>query len=145
MTNSVRRSATSRAGIARRRGMTLIEVILAVVILSGAMLGLADFGRRFQHQTSDSTSQTLASDLATQRIEQIKGWRVYSTLASTYNGVVENFGNSDATYSGFRRTTAAVACSGCPTATNDYVTITVTVTGRNLTTAIKKTTIIAAF
>jgi prepilin-type N-terminal cleavage/methylation domain-containing protein len=145
MTNSLQRSAAAGADIARRRGMTLIEVILAVVILSGAMLGLADFGRRFQHQTSDSTSQTLASDLATQRIEQIKGWRVYSTLASTYNGVVENFGNSDATYSGFRRTTAAVACSGCPTATNDYVTITVTVTGRNLTTAIKKTTIIAAF
>jgi Tfp pilus assembly protein PilV len=124
--------------------MTLIEVILAIVILSGAMLGLANFGRKFQHQTSDSTSQTLASDLATQRLEQIKGWRVYSTLASTFNGVSETFA-SDATYRGFTRTTAAVRCSGCPTATNDYVTVTVTVTGNTLTTAIKKTTIIAAF
>ena len=53
-----------------RRGMTLIEVILAIVILSGAMLGLANFGRKFQHATSESSSQTLASDLAAQRLEQ---------------------------------------------------------------------------
>ena len=141
MTNSIGRT-TAPAGA--RAGMTLIEVILAVVILSGAMLGLANFTRKFQHSTSDSTTQTLASDLATQRLEEIKGWRIYSTLVSNYNGASESFA-TDPVYKGFTRTTAAVRCSGCPTTTNDYVTITITVTGNTLATPMKKTTIIAAF
>jgi len=124
--------------------MTLIEVILAIVILSGAMLGLANFGRKFQHNTSDTSNQTLASDLATQRLEEIKGYRVYATIVATYNSTTETFG-SDPVYKGFTRVTAATRCSGCPTATNDYVTLTVTVTGNQLVTPMKKTTIIAAF
>ena len=127
-----------------RHGMTLIEVILAVVILSGAMMELARFGSLFQHQTSVSSNQTLASDLATVQIETIKGWRVYSTLAAHWNGMSETF-VGDPSYGGFTRATAAVRCSGCPTATNDYITITVTVSGNNMPASIKKTTIIAAF
>jgi prepilin-type N-terminal cleavage/methylation domain-containing protein len=135
-----------RGGAARRmrRGMTLVEVIIAIVILSGAMLGLADFVRRFQHNTSDTSMQALASNLATVRLEEIKGFRVYTNIAATYNGVVETFA-TDPVYKGFTRTTAAVACAGCPTLINDYVTITVTVTGNNLTAPMKKTTIIARF
>ena len=126
-----------------RAGMTLIEVIIAVVILSTAMLGLANFVRQFQHTTSDTSTQTLASDLATQRLEEIKANRAYGTLVATYNGIVETFATLP--YNGFTRTTTAAHCSGCPTATNDYTTITVAITGNNLTTTMKKTTIIAAF
>lgn len=129
---------------ARSRGMTLIEVILAIVILSGAMLGLANFGRLFQHATSDAASQALASDLATQRIESIKAYTVYSTLAATYNGITETYA-TDPVYHGFTRITAAVRCSGCPNGTNDYITITVSVSGNNMPATIKKTTIIAKF
>jgi prepilin-type N-terminal cleavage/methylation domain-containing protein len=137
---------TLRGSAARcmRRGMTLIEVIIAVVILSGAMLGLADFVRRFQHNTSDTGMQALASNLATVRLEEIKGYRIYTNVVATYNGVIETFA-ADPVYKGFTRTTAAVACAGCPTLTNDYITITVTVTGNNLPTPMKKTTIIARF
>ena len=127
-----------------RRGMTLIEVMLAVVILSGSLLGLSKFIRQFQHTTSDSTMQYLASDLATQRVEEIKAYTVYSTLVATYNGVVETFvGNP--VYNGFTRTTAAVRCTGCPDGVNDYITVTVTVTGNTLTAPKTKSTIIAAF
>lgn len=130
-----------------RRGMTLIEVILAIVILSGAMLGLANFGRKFQHLTSVSSNQTLASDLATQRLEDIKGFRVYSTLVSTYNATTEVVPALDSTYIGFQRTTTVARCAGCPTATNDYVTVTVAVSLLADTSfvPIKKTTIIAKF
>jgi prepilin-type N-terminal cleavage/methylation domain-containing protein len=139
------RSAPARA----RAGMTLIEVILAVVIMSGAMLGLANFGRKFQHQTSDFTNQTLASDLATQRLEEIKGYRVYSTLVATFNGANESFA-TDSTYRGFTRTTAAVRTQVAAGATpsppgNDYITVTVTVTGNSMPVSIKKTTVIALF
>ncbi len=133
--------ALSRAA---RRGMTLIEVILAVVILSGAMLGLSKFLSQFQHTTSDSTMQYLASDLATQRVEEIKAYTVYGTLVATYNGVAETFA-SNPVYVGFTRTTAAVRCTGCPDGVNDYITVTVTITGNNLTAPKTKSSIIAAF
>ena len=127
-----------------RRGMTLIEVIIAIVILSGAMLGLANFGRLFQHNVSTTSGNTIASDLATQQIETVKAWRAYSTLIATYNNMTETFAGNPV-YSGFTRTTKAVRCSGCPTATNDYITVTVTITGNNIPTPLAKTTIIAAF
>ena len=145
------RSMVRSARAGARAGMTLIEVILAVVILSGAMLGLANFGRKFQHQTTDSSNQTLASDLATQRVEDIKGFRVYATLVATYNGVVEtSFPTDPVGYAGFTRTTAAVrtqnATGAAPSSPgNDYITVTVTVTGRGLPAAMKKSTIIAVF
>ncbi|MBI3567872.1 MAG: prepilin-type N-terminal cleavage/methylation domain-containing protein [Gemmatimonadetes bacterium] len=129
----------------RRRGMTLVEVIMAITILSMAMLGLANFSRLFQHKTQTSSDLALGGDLATQKIETIKGWKVYSTLVTTYNNITETFA-ADPVYTGFTRYTKVVQCSGCPTATNDYVTVTVKVTGRSLpTTGISKTTIIAAF
>jgi prepilin-type N-terminal cleavage/methylation domain-containing protein len=139
-TKSLRRRVISRS----RHGMTLIEVMLAIVILSGAMLGLANFVRKFQHTTSDTSQQAMASNLATLRLEEVKGYRVYSTLIATYNGVSETF-VGDPVYTGFTRTTAAVRCNSCPTTTNDYITVTVSVTGNNLPVTMKKTTIIAAF
>ena len=126
---------------APRRGMTLIEVILAIVILSGAMLGLARFGQQFQRNTSTSSVQVIASDLATQRLETIKGWRAYSTLASTYANTSETF-VGDPVYGGFTRATKSRAVI---TSTDDYVTITVTITGNGLTTPITKNTNIAKF
>ncbi len=144
MTNSV---SALRRRAPLRRGMTLIEVILAIVILSGAMLGLANFGRKFQHLTSVSSNQTLASDLATQRLEDVKGFRTYSTLVSTYNATTEVVPVLDSAYIGFQRSTTVTRCSGCPTATNDYVTVTVSVKLLADTSfvPIKKTTIIAKF
>ncbi|HVZ47807.1 MAG TPA: prepilin-type N-terminal cleavage/methylation domain-containing protein, partial [Gemmatimonadaceae bacterium] len=68
-----------------RRGMTLVEVILAIVILSGTMLGLGNFARKFQSANSGSTSKTLASDLAAQRVAEILAYRPYSSIVSTYH------------------------------------------------------------
>jgi prepilin-type N-terminal cleavage/methylation domain-containing protein len=132
-----------RATRAARRGMTLIEVMIAIVIMSGAMLGLANFGRKFQHTATTTALTSLASDLATLRIEQVKAWRVYSTLVANFNGVTEVF--TDPIYGGFTRKTVATRCTGCPTASNDYITVSVTVSGNNVLPVIEKTTIIAVF
>ena len=137
------RNLTSRAGILRR-GMTLIEVMIAIVILSGAMIGLARFGGNFEHTTATAGDLSLASDLATLRIEQIKAYRIYNSLVATYNGVTETY-VGDPVYNGFTRRTIATRCAGCPTTTNDYITVTVTVTGRSLVNPISKTTVIAVF
>ena len=127
-----------------RRGMTLIEVMIAIVIMSGAMIGLARFGAQFEHLTATSGDTSLASDLATLRLEQIKAYRVYTSIVATYNGVTETY-VGDPIYNGFTRKTVATQCAGCPTASNDYITVTVTVTGRSLVSSVQKTTIIAVF
>jgi prepilin-type N-terminal cleavage/methylation domain-containing protein len=132
-----------RASLARR-GMTLVEVMIAIVIMSGAMIGLARFGGIFEHTTAKANDMSLASDLAVLRIEQVKAYRVYASIVSTFNNITETYA-TDPVYKGFTRKTVAVRCSGCPTSTNDYVTVTVTVTGRSLVSPIAKTTIIAVF
>ncbi|MFI5232549.1 MAG: prepilin-type N-terminal cleavage/methylation domain-containing protein [Gemmatimonadales bacterium] len=126
-----------------RRGMTLIEVMIAIVILSGAMIGLAKFGGNFEHITATSADMSLASDLATLRIEQVKAYRVYSTLVATFNNTTQTYSTDP--YKGFSVRTVAARCAGCPTASNDYITITATVSGRSLVSPIAKTTIIAVF
>lgn len=123
--------------------MTLVEVILAIVILSGAMLGLGNFTRQFQHANSGSTSKTLASDLASQRIAEVQAYRPYSSIVATYNSTSTTY--TTGVYTGLTRATYAVRCTSCPTATNDYITVTVSVSGNDLTTAVTKTVIIAAF
>ena len=123
--------------------MTLVEVILAIVILSGTMLGLGNFARKFQSANSGSTSKTLASDMASQRIEEVRAYKSYGAIVSTYNAASESFTTDP--YKGFTRVTTAVRCPSCPTATDDYITVTVTVTGNDLTAAVTKTIVIAAF
>lgn len=123
--------------------MTLVEVILAIVILSGAMLGLGNFARKFQSANSGSTSKSLASDLAAQRIAEVLAYRPYGSIIATYHNTVDSF--TAGVYKGFTRTTYAVRCTGCPTATNDYITVTVSVSGNDLTAAVTKTTVVAAF
>jgi prepilin-type N-terminal cleavage/methylation domain-containing protein len=127
-----------------RRGMTLIEVMIAIVILSGAMLGLAKFGGQFEHTTATAGDMSLASDLATARVEQVKTYRVYASIVATYNNTTDTY-PTDPVYKGFSRVTKATRCAGCPTASNDYTTVTVTVSGRSLVLPISKTTIIAVF
>lgn len=134
---------SGRASLARR-GMTLIEVMIAIVILSGAMLGLAKFGGKFEHTTATASDMSLASDLSVARVEQIKAYRVYTSLVATYNNTNETF-VGDPVYSGFSRATKVTRCAGCPTLNNDYITVTVTVSGRSLVSPIAKTTIIAFF
>ena len=144
MTNSNRSARILHRVAGRGRGgMTLIEVIIAISILSVTMLGLANFTRTFQHSTQDTTMMALGSDLAMARLEEVKGYRVYSSLVATYGTTTETF--TTLPYKGFTRLTKAVRCTSCPTATNDYITVTVTVSGNNLSKAITKTTAIAAF
>ncbi len=127
----------------RRRGMTLVEVILAIVILSGTMLGLGNFARKFQSSNSGSTSKALASDLAAQRIVDVLAYKPYSSIVSTYNGTSESY--TTGAFAVLTRTTAAARCSGCPTATTDYITVTVSVSGNDLATPVRKTVVVAAF
>ena len=130
---------------ALRPGMTLIEVLFAIVIMSGVMLSLSRFGQGFARAQRNSAYLTVASDLATARLEAVRTHAVYGTIVSTFNGKSETSADTTANpslagYSGYTRTTAAVLTS---TDSTHYVTVTVTVSSANLTSPVSKTVIIA--
>ena len=128
--------------------MTLIEVIISVMILSGVLIGLSNFTRRFQHLTNNHDALAIASELATARLEAVKLHRPYSTVASTFNGTSETSTTSSAnpsmsSYPGYTRTTAAVRTG--PSSTADYVTVTVTVVHEATSTTVRKSLVLATF
>lgn len=127
--------------------MTIIEVLFAIVILSGVMLSLSRFGQNFTRATSDSANLTIASDLAAARIEVIKGHATYSTIVSTYHNTTETSATAGASpsmsgYDGFTRVTKAVRTISD---TTDFVTVTVSVTTSALSSALAKTVYISSF
>jgi prepilin-type N-terminal cleavage/methylation domain-containing protein len=123
---------------AARSGMTLIEVMIALGILTGALLGMGTFITKFSHATTDGSIIAAATDLATDRLEQVKAWNRYSTLESTFSATESSIPG----YPGYVRTTQI---TNTVTPQTNYKTVTVTVTKSNLTKPVKKTTIIAAF
>jgi len=132
----------------RRSGMTLIEVIIAVMILSGVLIGLSNFTRKFQSLSTNQTALATASELATARIEYIAQHRPYLTLVATFDGTTETSTTTGAHPSmagnpGFTRTTSAVRTG--PSTTADYITVTVTVTNTATSTTISKSLVISAF
>lgn len=131
---------------APRAGMTIIEVLFAIVIMSGVMLSLSRFGQGFARAQRDSAYLTVASDLATARLEAIRAHASYGSIVSTFNGDSENSADAGANpsmsgYDGYTRTTAVVATL---TDSTDYVTVTVTVSSPNLSSPVSKTVIIAS-
>jgi Tfp pilus assembly protein PilV len=127
--------------------MTLIEVMISLTIITSALLAFGAFIARFMHATSQADASSVAMDLAVSRVELIKAYPTYSTLETTFNGTQSSLAN----------------CLGCTlttlitkdsSATQNYKTVTVTVTVPALSSAFtaapvsvpfEKTTVIAAF
>jgi type II secretory pathway pseudopilin PulG len=127
--------------------MTIIEVLFAIVILSGVMLSLSRFGQGFARASRNSAYLTIASDLAAGRLEAARAHGAYGTLVSTFNNTTETAATptanpSMAGYAGYTRSTKAVATV---TDSTEFVTVTVTVTTPNLSTPVSKTVVIAAY
>jgi prepilin-type N-terminal cleavage/methylation domain-containing protein len=123
--------------IRSRRGMTLIEVMIALVILTGALLGMGKFITSFSHATSDGALSSVASDLVLDRLETIKGSNSYASLDGYIATELSIPG-----FAGYKRVTQVLRTLD---GTQDYKAITVTVSNPGLNSPVKKSTIIAAF
>jgi len=121
----------------RRSGMTLIEVMIALVILTGALLGMGKFITSFSHATSDGALSSVASDLVLDRLETIKGSTSYAGL--------DAYAGTESAITGFTGYTRVTQVTRTLDATEDYKAITVTVSNPGLNTPVKKSTIIAVF
>ena len=123
------------------RGMTMLEIIVALTILAVVILGMGQFAFNFSRTERQSEARTIAVALADQRLAEIRA-------SPNYSGIEAAYGASETTIAGFpgyQRQTSIVHTGGPrPTYTDDYKTITVTVTSAALAAPVKKTVVVAA-
>ena len=67
---------------ATRRGFTLIEVMIAMVILSGVVLVMGMGTTKFSQSVTNSDVRSRAQSLADMQIGRARAWPTYSTLAA---------------------------------------------------------------
>jgi type II secretory pathway pseudopilin PulG len=121
--------------------MTLVEVIVALSILGGAMMGLAVFTVRLSQATTAARLRATAAQLVSDRIEAVKG-------AATYGGIDSLFVKTEGSITGypsFTRKTLVTHVGGGVADTIDYRVVTVEVNSPRLPTPVRKTTVIAPF
>lgn len=127
---------------ATRRGFTLVELLLTVVILTIVATSFAKFAATFSRTMGDSAIRLTASAVATGRLELVRADPRYTRLLSLYGG-----GAAGADTTGFpdfprmRRTTTVVRDQS---GNRDRTTVTVRVTDPALTDTVSVTAVIAS-
>lgn len=123
----------------RRHGFTLIEVMIALVLLSVVLLGLASATTQFLRVVTTSDRTSAAIQLASDRIAWAQLYPDYATLDSALTAVETGFPSLP----GITRTTT-VAHVGGPGQSTDFKRVTVTVAGRGLLAPLERTVTVAA-
>lgn len=96
-----------------RRGMSLVELLVGIIVLTIGMLGLAGVSTVVLRQMNGSANQTLATTLAQSRFEQFEGRPCVSIIGgtATTRGVTETWTASAVGIRG-RRVTDTVRFAG---------------------------------
>jgi prepilin-type N-terminal cleavage/methylation domain-containing protein len=121
-----------------RRGFTLIEVMLALVILGVTLVSIARYNGQFLHTVSTSSARTVAAEVAREQIGLVDMDPSYTTLAGTWAGTKTGFPG----YPNMVRTTTVSRVTGT-TPPRDYTVVTVRVTEPTMGPAIDVTTVVA--
>lgn len=126
-----------------RRGVALLEALIAVVILAGAVLSAGSYVTRLSRGVMDERIRAQALHLVAERFEQVKTAPTYGKIDTLYLGTESNITG----YTGFTRQTEVDRIGGTPADTVDYKIITVTVTTPAIpkSVVVKKSNIIADF
>ena len=126
-----------RAHPRNRDGFTLIEVIMAVTILSAVTLMMAAPASKFLSVTSNSQRRILASAAADAQIALVRVYPVYDSLRVKFDST-----HTNVPFPGFTRVTSVVRTGAG--AAGDITRVVVTISGSGLATPIKRTATIAA-
>ena len=124
-----------------RRGMTLVEVMVALTLLATVLLSLGAFGVRLARLTTNGRAMGTAQQLASDRIEAVKGAPKYDQIETLYQGTEATVSG----FPGFKRQTVVTHIGGTSKDSIDYRVVTVIVSTRRLATPVRKTTIIAPY
>lgn len=123
----------------RSRGFTLIEIMIALVILTVVVLGLATATAQVVHVVTLSDRNAAAIQLADGRIEEVQMSPDYNSLDTLFAGTESSFPG----LAGYVRETKIVRVGGLGQ-TQDYKKITVTVTGPGVSDPVSRTITVAA-
>lgn len=121
--------------------MTLVEVVVAMMLLGGVLLGLGSFTMQMSQVSSRARLRAVAAQLASDRLETVKGAPRYAAIDSLY---VATEASADG-HPGFARQTMVTHVGGAAKDSVDYRVVTVEVRNAQLPTPVRKTTIIAPF
>lgn len=124
----------------RRGGYALVEAMIALTILAGALLSAGRYFTQLARGVSDERTRASALFLIGDRFEQIKTAPSYGKIDTLYVGTETNI----AGYSGYSRKTEVTRIGGTPSDTVDYKIVTVTVTTPAIpkSVTVKKSTVI---
>jgi len=117
-------------------GFTLIEVMIALTILTIVLLGMASMTTRTVHVTTVSDREEAAIQLAQDKLDFVRSDPRYLELDSVYGGVETNC----PTLPGVQRSTLM---NRVTTANNDYTKVTVTITGPGLSQPVARSITVA--
>lgn len=112
--------------ITNQRGMTMVEVLIAVFVITVGLVAVATGMQLATSGVAVGQQQTTAAFLAEQRLEDVKAFLVSSSISQGFaNITITNFPaeayNSISGYPNYRRTTTITN----PTATTKRVTVSV--------------------
>jgi prepilin-type N-terminal cleavage/methylation domain-containing protein len=122
-----------------KQGFTLVEVMIALVILMVVVVGFMSTSSRLMHTVAVNDRQEAAIRLAYDRIEMIRLDPRYTKLESLFVATETGF----ASLPGYTRVTA-MSLVGGPGQPTNHKKVTVTVTGPGLLAPVKRTTTVAA-
>lgn len=124
--------------LSREDGFTLIEVLIAMVILAIVMVGMqAALTQRLTGDLRLQDTRSAAIHLATDRLRAVQLDPVYSEISDRYAAVESSITD----YPGYTRTTTVTRTVGSG---NDYTTVTVKVAQARLAQPVTRSLVIAA-
>jgi prepilin-type N-terminal cleavage/methylation domain-containing protein len=126
--------------LSNRSGFTLVEVVVASVILTAALLAMAGFTVKYQQSDAVARMRVRAQQLANERLELVRSTTPYIAL--------DTMVATESTMSlapGYSRVTQVSRVGGTPTDTVDYKVVTVKVNLPGGRGTIAKTSFVGAF
>jgi prepilin-type N-terminal cleavage/methylation domain-containing protein len=135
-----RTTGTGARRLHARAGFTIVEVIVASVILGAALLAMAGFAVKYQQIDSSARVVNRAMQAANERLEKVRTAQPYlslDTMATSESAVTG--------YPGYSRVTSVAHIGGSATDTVDYRVVTVRVTTPGVARTITKSSIVGAF
>jgi prepilin-type N-terminal cleavage/methylation domain-containing protein len=124
----------------RRAGFTLIETLIAVVLLAIVSLSLMRFSGLQLRGTASVGVRMVATGVATERLGQVRSDLSYATLGTRWAGSSTGFPG----YPSMVRTTTVRRVQRTTPVRSDYTVITVTVTDPSLSAPVSVTSVVAA-
>jgi len=121
-----------------RRGFTLVELMLALSILTVVLVSLGRHTGQFVHTVATSTARTTAAEVARERIALVDMDPSYTTLAAVWGGSQTGFPG----FPNMQRVTTVQRVTGTAPV-RDYTIVTVRVTEPTMGSPIDVTTVVA--